>query len=89
LSADNAEKTWHSDAQPLLNVGGLAVQTRPGKHPKKTAQGRVGVPAQIKEATQQPAQHRSLQLQASEEERLEKNLLTCAGLAAERPAYGG
>jgi hypothetical protein len=30
----------------------------------------VGVPAQIKEATQPPAQHRQLQLQASEEERL-------------------
>jgi len=28
------------------------------------------VPAQIKEATQPPAQHRQLQLQASEEERL-------------------
>jgi len=32
----------------------------------------VGVPAQIKEATQLPAQHRWLQLQASEEERLIK-----------------
>jgi hypothetical protein len=46
--------------------------------PKKTPQGRVGVPAEIKEATQLPAQHRQLQLQASEEERL-KALLTCAG----------
>jgi hypothetical protein len=46
--------------------------------PKKNPQGRAGVPAEIKEATQLPAQHRQLQLQASEEERL-KALLTCAG----------
>jgi hypothetical protein len=48
----------------------LAVRICSGDLPKKTAQGRVGVPAQIKEATQPPAQHRQLQLQASEEERL-------------------
>jgi hypothetical protein len=53
--------------------------------PKKNSAGTC-VPAEIKEARQLPAQHRQLQLQASEEERL-LSLPTCAGLAAERRAY--
>jgi hypothetical protein len=63
-------------ASVCLHPRSSAVAARDWRSQKKTPLGTVWVvPAEIKEAMQLPAQHRQLQLRASEEERRENPLM--------------